>query len=1393
MSDNINSRSRQFFSAIRYKAFDYVCETTTNHKVTMSWLALPMPYEAGSSDIYPHTGNVPEVAYRTPWIRGKVISTCKLFVGGSVLDDLGGKEQPINSLESFGITMSQLKGHSLEMVPSSNPNSEEDLDLDEYFSLLKESKIRDPCHESFSKYLTDQMYEKYQNKDLLLPEEVVLVDHLPQFKRHLPTLKAKLSRLRNLPVADPFLSSTGETLSEDTILRHCASFEAPPDVHTSGIQTCSKIYEEFGKETLINEESLLLPVEVDTLKLSRDNWTLFPSIWGVMNISPEMLDKQPPVLDVLHKGLPTEMELDVILTQTPRSSLTQTCLSKFDLQEEQLSPVCRQYLVSERDQKEMEMALWKAEKHLNFMLRLLLAEPQRAEPAVELQPLSETIKLLNICEESFASVSDGFSDKLQSQMETGVPQVYLSSCCEFTERLSSEFPSAREEKMEAFTKQSLHETESLNEVTSHTGRDEGGSVFVPRQAVLPRLSVRDNHRSLPVAKHPPNKDLDPLSTFIMLRTQLRDASPVFPQSCATSPEVKQPASHPDLEPTPEEMQHLDGGPMSGAVVGHATREQKPAYQTDSPTVCLPDLQDKPGNKVVQVQATETQWHAYCEVLAFAQPYLCRAKELGLTHPAWGDLSSLDPDQTHFLLKQQEVELYRTCGEELVRDQKLLFDQVAVVHVLVTVKDLLLKCDLSTAVAYLAKSCAGQSLQQLVRRLQILLYLSQRNQEPNVKLLELQDQLATWLHSRRQQNMMDKVLVIITADSDSARNILIEGLSQVTGTAVTAVCPDETKTKLNGARMVSSVHNSVCVVVCGQHIGADFPWQCFSLVVEYDHSGLSPWAAVCRDRSISHLTFQTVLPSAETQTACWCLEDNIPYVLIVTEGLLSCPLLLQILESTFNITVLERSHSPSLQMLGGTHHYTVITVDESTAIIIQEQKELCRERACEGVAMRLSALSLQYSCCWLVLHCSDSQGGSVFSSEAFSNLVLVYSSLVLFSMKTEDLNVKVLIASEVQEIAKWISQICFHSLTAGDRDPLHYLDRDWLAVMPSEEEECLLQFPCISPLVSQLMLRRAPSLQWLLGASLSQLEELLPEVPHKVLKLFSDITSLYNVNTVPSQPESEAAFTQRDHSPPNSPWSSRTDLQHTHFNTQPETFSTDHTASFLSQAESPVGTFYKEPEPGKADFQFDLSHSFSSSNTLFHKSWTNSDPWKEEGSEREGMQVANWSRTARAVGKVVGKGSDEWTQRVPTSCDTYTEYLHTTDDNPFKMESASSSAFHASLSQPAYSSDSQMFHTSVYTDLHPPNSHNAAHGLSSPTGEGPWGGGHSDNGSPCSGAGTTRICRPNYGSKYWMGQERKRRGEVEGFGGTGLAQLKKAKLSYERVPGRSDGQTRLRFF
>lgn len=57
---------------------------------------------------------------------------------------------------------------------------------------------------------------------------------------------------------------------------------------------------------------------------------------------------------------------------------------------------------------------------------------------------------------------------------------------------------------------------------------------------------------------------------------------------------------------------------------------------------------------------------------------------------------------------------------------------------------------------------------------------------------------------------------------------------------------------------------------------------------------------------------------------------------------------------------------------------------------------------------------------------------------------------IFSLSEFSLCVcQVLIVSEVTDIAKWISQICFHSLMSSDRDPLDFLDRSWLTVIPSE--------------------------------------------------------------------------------------------------------------------------------------------------------------------------------------------------------------------------------------------------------------------------------------------------------------------------------------------------------
>ncbi|XP_062418176.1 protein shortage in chiasmata 1 ortholog [Pungitius pungitius] len=1447
------------FPPIRFKALDYVFETSTRLKVMMNLLGLPAPYLTGTSDRYPHRGQLPEGPYRTPWIRGKVISTCKLFVSGSVLDDLGEKSQADISPERF---LSEAK-EDVEAIAGSDADSLKGPEQDDGFCFLKETRINNPCQESFLKLTTDQMAPGGANKELLLREELLVADNLPHFRRHLPTLKAKLSRLRTLPVADPLLSLTGDTIPEDAIFRPCASFEKPPDEFPTDLQTCPNVHEEFGKESLMKGESLLLPVVVDTLSLSHENSTALSSIFGPLNVAPEQLEEQLSVLDLLHKAfpsdgsapvdvsryeaaeepgerchakegsaapegrvtLPTEMGLDVTMTPCLKTSLTRMRPSPRDLPREAASVAGggwwpRRSLVSARARGEMETALWKAEKHPTFVVGFLFAEPETDGPAVDFQPLSEARKAAKSEDRSSLIAGDG----LQGEAEAGAPPVH------FTESLSPDRSPGTEEEKEDFTQlpperedgtsvpMSPHSKEceaapfraetSAGDTRLHnqpagegartaslmpalvtsdkegkpstfskadataSSKDEGADGrFLEGESRDDSETERDaapggeHRRCLPGTKRRLEKHLDPLTAFMMLRSQARLSEAA--ESSTSAPNVEQQKTTSEHRQPPMAQPHRsDQRPtyMSSAVSAKATREQNEKQTGQS------IHQNGQHSRVVEVQATVSQQRAHGELLAFARPRMSSAGQLGLNFAARGDFSRLTPDRTHFLLKQQERALY---AAELHGDHEELFKQAALIHVLVTFKEMLLKCDLGTALEYLTKAAearAEQSLEQLLKRLRLILYLSHKSQESNLKLLELQKLLASWLqHTGGGQNAAEKMLVMISVDSDHIRSSILGGLSHVAGAAVAAVRPEENKKKLNGASVVSSTCDSVCVVVHEQHVGPDFPWSSFSLVVEYDHPGQSPWAAVCGERSISHLTFHTVVPEPDEPKAWRLLEDDVPYVLLVTEGLLDCPLLLQTLESGFDIMVVERSHSPSLQMLGGTHHYAVITVDESTAIIIQEEEELCQERASERVVMRLAALSLQYNYCWLILHCRESQGGG-FSTEAFSNLVLVYSSLVLFAMKSEDLDIKVLIVSEVTEMAKWISQICFHSLMAGEKDPRSYLDRDWLTVNPSEEERCLVQFPCINPLVGQLMLRRAPSLRWLLGASLSQLMELLPEVPHKVLKLFSDTTSLYT-GTV-DHPEPPSAFTETHHQtqgPLCIPWTPteyvNSDLrQEAPISPRAELFSGDHDTGFLFGADHSFSDPDSAVRWGDPAFGLDLSSSLGAAVVPLKSVRTASGPWREEAPIFSG-----WGGRAGAAGRVVARADGDWAQRAEGEWAQRAE-----GDWAQRAASDLGGPFEA---DPTYGVSGA--YSAAFGDLWRPD------GLSPPKQVAPWG--LAPNG------GETPTASASYGSRCWAGRERKRSGEAARLVGTVLTPLKKGRLSYEVVPGRSDGQTRLKLF
>ncbi|KAK2910950.1 hypothetical protein Q8A67_003083 [Cirrhinus molitorella] len=600
----------------------------------------------------------------------------------------------------------------------------------------------------------------------------------------------------------------------------------------------------------------------------------------------------------------------------------------------------------------------------------------------------------------------------------------------------------------------------------------------------------------------PHEDLNPLSSFLTLRTMQKCPMQKPQRSSPTSAEVS--ASQNSIGKALPEKKLKAVNHISDTQCSVIATEMSFSREGKQATV----------SRTVYVQATESQRDAYRELHALALTSLSKLQQLGISALNNKDFATLSSELTRLLVKQQEIMLRTEQNENSV------FNEMALLHILVTMKELvLLTSDLSTATDYLAKakgSCAQSCLDELLRKFEVLQYLSQKKQKPNPKLLKLQEQINKWMNSHTNHNT--KVLVLTVNHINTE---LLAALKQVPGNSVSQVVPSEGKGKVVSREVMERLSCSKCVVVYSQHVGSDFPWQSFSVVFELYSAGHSPFGSVCSERNVNFISFSTAVPESnfsEESTAASYL-DTIPFVLLITDGLMKGLKMQHTLETTYNMVLLDRKHYLSAPQFGGTQ-YDVITVDENTTILIQELGELDIKIgvASERVIMRLTALSLQFSCCWLILHCAENHR-ALISSNMYINLVQIYSASVLFgNNKSEKFDVKVLLVCEEEEIARYIYQISLHTLMNSDRDGLSWLNRDWLSVQPTEEECCLLQFPCINPLVAQLMLRRAPSLQWLLGASFSELQEMFPQIPHKVIKLFSDITAQSKVKTATQKSE-----------------------------------------------------------------------------------------------------------------------------------------------------------------------------------------------------------------------------------------------------------------------------------
>ncbi|NXX85016.1 SHOC1 protein, partial [Urocolius indicus] len=926
----------------------------------------------------------------------------------------------------------------------------------------------------------------------------------------------------------------------------------------------------------------MLPVELEFYGLStnRSDSAKIPSYLELkefLNLAPETMADEDICKKMIKADLKAEIMYKIETLYCPKPQecsrsmlefcdsgtlevpLTQLCKEErlwvnflcTRLQEEPVSLSGNSILITEPSRQYLEHLVWQSEKYQDNMSSLLLVEHQAVNLAYQCHSLTELKKMLSVEVEApmLSSLEEGWWLHLglnpmsietveQLNMDASNANHLLPKEVEtFTQFTSNQLESKHQSdkvinihvspqtqrqyfplNVSAETPAKTHsKNTSVGELTGGNikkNKVEETNYFLNQEKKNPESlesfnckevsSIQDNSssfqnfESFSLAKKWDNDDSD-LSNFIMLRSK----------HTLTQNEEKKDVDSPEKALQPEE-QHMYFHKEESSACETVRAEEKEQENEDSVTI--------------SIEASESQCQAYCLLEEVATPVLKVLTHLGVLASVNWSFDSIKFDHTRFFLKQQEKLVWDRFKEGKVDETEImLFRHAALVHLLVTIRDLLLTCGLDTALGYLSKAkdiyknILESCLNNIWRQLKIVQYSSQRNNETNPKIIELQCQMLNWMRSYGEKQSV-KILVITRMDSEKEKAALIHSLSRVEGLKAVDL-NSEKKGALLGCKDTISNRYS-CAVVHNQQIGPGFPWTHFSLVVEYDYSENSCWKNLCKNLNVIYMTFKTIFPrTIQMGNHCdsFLLEVRIPYVFLTTEGLLNMPDILQLLESKYAITFVERSTGYSLRLFGRTDRYVVLTVDECTAIFLQSVEELNYDNSCDNVISKLMALSLQYTCCWIVFYSRERESLQYsLGGDTLLNLVLIYAAIIEISQKSEDFEVKVVLTPGIEEIALIIRQIADNMLMASSTSPHEWLDKSWLSVLPSETEKCLLTFPCINPLVAQFMLKKAPSLNTLFLASCDQLQELLPEVPKKVLKHFSDMTSSYRLNAAAAQ-------------------------------------------------------------------------------------------------------------------------------------------------------------------------------------------------------------------------------------------------------------------------------------
>ncbi|XP_064260030.1 protein shortage in chiasmata 1 ortholog isoform X7 [Passer domesticus] len=1138
----LKTSQNKMFAALKYHSTDYLYESMARQKFSIWKLSLCFPSCLHQDEKYHFNGLFADDKYRKPWTR---IGSTQNMMAISVLDQWK-KSLPVEDfLEKKPISCVEFQTSNdlIEVIPSSNPCSQ--IDTEESCLLMKSGFKEDSTQDKYFKiYYATEFKESQQ--DLYLEEEFVFIDNLEHFCKKLPTLSILLSRLQFFLVKDPLLGSEGQFLTAENVFRECLTFQNGMKMEESQNEL-QGIEESFYTVSVKDEEYFLLPVDLEFSKPNngRSDCVKIPSylqLKEMLNLAPVTVGDEDLCKQVIGEDLKAEIAYRIEISKycaIPQEVCSNISPSMLEFCESEHPAVSLAHQHHSLRELQKKLPLEVEAPMLGSLEEGWWIHGGLHPAAIEILEQfsmdgSNANSLLPTEVETFTQFTSYQIERWLEEKNSVANQELFSAGRHQSEKVVNPDLSLQIQRqnfaVSALTPAKIHSTStSVAELTGGSIskiKTEEAIFFLNQEkktlkpsesdsckdvsSKLDKSSCSGKPASIALASKWVNDDSD-LNNFIMMRSKYT----------VTQREEKHYVDRPEKVIQSEE-QHMSVLKEDDSFCETIKTEEKNQENKDSITV--------------NIQPSESQCQAYCLLEEAAIPVLKDLTHLGVLASVTWSFDSVKFDHTRFFLKQQEKVICDNFKQGKIDEKEImLFRHAALVHLLVTVRDLLLTCGLDTALGYLSKAkeiyknILESCLNNIWRQLKIVQYSSQKKHETNPKIAALQCEMLNWMKSCGEKHSV-KILIITRMDSEREKAAFIHPLSRIeAGLKAVDLNSEKKGNPLSCKDIISSLNRYSCIIVHNQQIGADFPWTHFSLVMEYDYSENSGWKNLCKNLNVTYMTFKTTLPEIiqmGNHGGSFLLEVQIPYVFLTTEGLLNMPDILQLFESKYSITFVERSSSYSLRLFGSTDRCVVLTIDECTAIFLQSVEELNYEDSCDTVISRLMALSLQYVCCWIIFYSRERLSLEYsLKGNTLLNLVLIYATLIELTQKSEDFEVKVVLTPGIEETALVIRQIADNILIASTISPPEWLDKSWLSILPSEPEKCLLTFPCINPLVAQFMLKKGSSLNRLFLASFDQLQELLPQAPKKILKHFSDIMSSYSLNTAAPLEKTDTSHTE----------------------------------------------------------------------------------------------------------------------------------------------------------------------------------------------------------------------------------------------------------------------------